>query len=289
MSFDQREIQRSFSRAAAHYDEHAWLQWEIGQRLLQQAQLDQLQPAMIVDAGCGTGRLTAVLKQRWPKARVMGVDSAPGMVSAAARRHQHWRRRFEVVQADLASPPVADREVDLLVCNLALQWCEDLPAVFNAWRRIMKPGGLVLFATFGPDTLHELRTAWAAVDQRPHISPFPDLHQVGDYLMNSGFRDPVMSSELINVTYADSLKLMRELKAIGAHNADRERPRGLTGRQALSRMREAYEQFRREGRLPATWEVVYGAAWGPEEGQPVRTSEGEMATFSVDALRKTRR
>ena len=288
MMFDPTLVRRHFDQAAPRYEAHDWLQWEVARRLVEQPQLADLQPARIVDAGCGTGRLTEWLKQRWPKAQVVGVDWAPRM-AALTRRRSRWRRPLDVLCADLGALPLPDRSVDLLVCSLALQWCNDVPAVFNSWRRVVRPGGLVLFASFGPDTLKELRAAWASVDRRPHVSQFPDLQQMGDWLLASGFRDPVMSGEHLLATYADPMDLMRELKGLGAHNSDTQRARGLTGKQALQRMRAAYRSFYQQGRAPATWEIVYGAAWGPQEGQPVRADGGEVATFSLEALRGSRK
>lgn len=287
MSFDANAVRRSFQQAASRYEDFDWLQWEVAQRLIEQPQLNDFQPERIVDVGCGTGRLTAALKQRWPKAQVLGMDFAPAMAQQTRRRSK-WRRPIETVCGDLGALPIATRSVDLLICNLALQWNNDIEAVFNGWRRVLKPGGLLLFSSFGPDTLQELRAAWAAVDGQAHVSEFADLLQVGDWLMSSGFRDPVMSGETITATYADPMDLMRELKGLGAHNHDQRRARGLTGKAAFAHMREAYKRFYQDGRAPATWEIVYGAAWGPEEGQPVRSGGGEVATFSVEALRQSR-
>lgn len=288
MMFDPDSVRRSFHRAATSYEDNDWLQWEVGQRLLEQPQVSKLQAGRILDLGCGTGRLTAELKRRWPKAQVMGVDWAPGMLKVAKKRSR-WRRQLDLLCADFRALPIAPQSVDLLVCNLALQWCNEVPELFNRWRRVLKPGGLLLFSSFGPSTLQELKAAWRRVDLHPHVSQFPDLHQVGDWLMGSGFRDPVMSSETLTATYSDPMALMRELKALGAHNSDQQRFRGLTGKKAFQQMREAYQDFYQDGRAPATWEIVYGACWGPQEGQPIRSSEGEVATFSVAALRGNRR
>ncbi|GAB4194682.1 MAG: malonyl-ACP O-methyltransferase BioC [Wenzhouxiangellaceae bacterium] len=289
MIFDAAAVRRNFSRAALSYEDHDWLQWEVAQRLLELPQLTEVQPQTVVDSGCGTGRLTEVLKQRWPKARVVGVDWAPGMLQQA-RRRSRWRRPIEWLCADLTALPLAPASVDLLVCNLALQWHNDVAGVFNRWRRVLRPGGLLIFATFGPRTLEELRAAWAVVDQQPHVSPFPDLQQLGDWLQAAGYRDPMMSGELITATYGEVMALLRELKALGAHNAHSDRNRQLTGKSALQRMQQAYQSMSTaDGRIPATWEVYYGAAWGPPEGQPVRGGDGEVATFSVDALRGSRR
>jgi malonyl-CoA O-methyltransferase len=158
-----------------------------------------------------------------------------------------------------------------------LQWCDDPDRVFAECRRVLRPGGLLTFASFGPDTLIELRRAWAAVDGRVHVSRFIDMHDLGDALVRAGLAEPVMDVERQVLTYGEVRDLMRDLKAIGAHNASAGRPRGLTGKGSLARMLAAYESFRREGHLPATYEVVFGHAWAPmTEPRPHRSEGGEV-------------
>ncbi len=144
-----------------------------------------------------------------------------------------------------------------------LQWCDDLDAVFAEVRRVLKPGGLLTFTTFGPDTLMELRRAWSSVDGYVHVNQFLDMHDIGDALVRAGLAEPVLDVERYTLTYPDAIVLMRDLKAIGAHNVTAGRPaRAHRPRSRLPRMCAAYEAYRRDGRLPATYEVVYGAAWG---------------------------
>jgi len=198
-------------------------------------------------------------------------------------------RSFARVGGDAQALPFAEGSVDLLYSNLCLQWCGDLDAVFDEFRRVLRPQGLIVFSTFGPDTLNELRLAFAEVDATPHVSRFLDIHQIGDGMLAAGFRDPVLERDIFTLTYADVMTLMRELRAIGATNADNERARGLTGKQRLRAVIDAYEPFREDGRLPATYEVVYAMAWAPEPGQPRRSREGAIASFPLDRLRGSRR
>jgi malonyl-CoA O-methyltransferase len=135
--------------------------------------------------------------------------------------------------------------------------------VFRECARVLRPGGLLTFTSFGPDTLKELRAAWASADDFTHVNRFIDMHDLGDALLRAGLAEPVMDVERYTLTYTDVRALMRDLKAIGAHNVNAGRPRGLTGRRALERMTAAYERERRDGCLPATYEVVYGQAWAP--------------------------
>jgi len=140
--------------------------------------------------------------------------------------------------------------------------------------RVLAPGGLLMFSTFGPDTLKELRDAFRSVDRYTHVHRFIDMHDVGDALIACGFADPVMDMEILTLTYADVRELMRDLKAIGAHNVTRGRPATLTGKSQLAKVAQNYEAARRDGRLPATFEVIYGHAWKPQPrvgptGRPV--------------------
>jgi malonyl-CoA O-methyltransferase len=200
-----------------------------------------------------------------------------------------WLRPLARVNADARALPLPDASIDVVFSNLAVQWIEDLPALFDEIRRVMRPGGYLALSTFGPDTLHELRGAWSEVDRAPHVSGFADIARVGDAMMLAGFRDPVLDGEHFTLTYADAKTLMRELKAIGATNADSRRPRGLTGRSALQRVGDAYERHRADGVLPATYEVIYAHAWAPEPGQPHRRGGSEIASFPIERLRGSRR
>ena len=236
-SHERRDVRASFERAAASYDAAAVLQHEVGRRLLERLEWMRLAPQRVADLGCGTGRQTAGLRTRYPQAEVVALDLAEGMLGVARRAQ---------ASADAA------------------QWvCGDLNApTFAELRRVLRPGGLLLFSTFGPDTLGELRASWSEVDGRNHVNAFFDLHDLGDALVRARLADPVMDCERITLTYPDVVALMRDLKAIGAHNVTAGRPRGLTGRRALATLAEAYATFRHDdGRLPATYEVVYGHAW----------------------------
>ena len=180
-------------------------------------------------------------------------------------------RKPGLVCADAERLPVADARIDLIHSNLTLQWCNDLDRVFGEFRRVMRGGGLLMFTTFGPDTLKELRDCWERVDGRAHVNTFVDMHDVGDALVRAGFADPVMDMEVLTLTYRTPLDLMRDLKQIGATNALYAAPRGLTGPARLRAVERAYEVFRRsDGSFPATYEVVYGHAWVPSAPPPSR-------------------
>jgi len=260
---DGGRVRRSFGRAARGYDAAAILQSRVRTELLDRLEVVRIEPTVVLDLGAGTGHASLALKRRYRGAQVVALDLAPGMLQEAGRR-QTLLRRFRRVCADAAALPLGTDSVDLVFSNLMLQWCNDPDAVFGECRRVLKPGGLLTFTTFGPDTLVELRRAWAAADDgHTHVNRFIDMHDLGDALVRSGLVEPVMDVERYTLTYATVRDLMRDLKAIGAHNANAGRPRGLTGKGALERMAAEYETHRREARLPATYEVVFGQAWAP--------------------------
>ena len=266
---DKRQLRQSFSRAATQYDAMAVLQKEIGKRLIERLDLIKLQPERILDVGSGTGTWSRALMQRYKNAEVISLDIAHGMLHQARQSRsfmERMRDRRRYLCGDAEQLPVKDNSIDMIFSNVTLQWCRDLDSVFNEFQRVLKPGGLLMFTTFGPDTLTELRQAWAAVDDAVHVNAFVDMHDIGDALMRARVADPVMDAETLTLTYKDAKQLMRELKGIGAHNVSAGRNHGLTGKQKLQTMLNAYEQFRRtDDTLPATYEVVYGHAWGTEK------------------------
>ena len=267
-ALDRRAVRRAFSAASRSYDQVAVLQTEVRQRLLERLDLLKLTPQVVLDLGCGTGHASRALQQRYPHAGVIAMDAALGMtqVTAASSNwfHKLFKRTPLSVCADAFKLPLKNASVDLVYSNLMLQWCEPPDLVFQEIQRVLKPGGVLLFASFGPDTLKELRAAWAAVDAHTHVNRFIDMHDLGDALLRAGLAEPVLDVERFTLTYVDVMTLMRELKAIGAHNVNVGRPVGLTSRVALQRMIAAYETQRRDAVLPASYEVVCGQAWGSE-------------------------
>jgi malonyl-CoA O-methyltransferase len=257
---DKQQARLAFERAAATYDEAAALQSEVGDRMLERLDLVRLRPARVLDLGAGTGEFSKALLQRYRKANVVSLDIALNMLRHTQNRGG-WLRKPACVCGDSERLPFADDSFELVFSNLMLQWCMDLEPVFTELRRILAPGGLLMFTTFGPDTLQELRASWEAVDGYTHVNAFIDMHDIGDALVRTHWAEPVMDSERITVTYREVRTLMQELKHLGAHNVTAGRPRGLTGRHRLRQVEQAYEAFRSDGVLPASYEVVYGHAW----------------------------
>jgi malonyl-CoA O-methyltransferase len=277
-TLDTGRVRRSFDRAATTYDDAAVLHREVRDNLLQRLDLMALTPRVAVDAGTGTGHAASALIRRYPKALVIALDASRPMLKAAGRR-QSWLRRFERVCADAESLPLADGSVDLILSNLMLQWC-DPDAVFAECRRVLAPQGLLSFTTLGPDTLRELRSAWSEVDSHTHVNQFLDMHDIGDALVRAGFASPVLDVERYTLTYTDVRRVAADLKATGARNATLGRSRGLTGRGRFNALTTAYESFRQDGRLPATYEVVFGHAW--TRGPPARRGGSDESAAAGD-------
>lgn len=272
ISLDKRAIRQAFDRAATTYDAAATLQREVCARMDERLQWLKFTPQRILDAGSGTGDGSRRLRARYPQAQLVALDIAPAMLTVARGRQAGWqrllggwvRRHEHFVCGDLEALPLGAGTVDMLWSNLALQWCNDLDAVFSGFHRVLAPEGLLMFSTFGTDTLKELRRAFGELDGDPHVNRFADMHDLGDALVRAGFSAPVMDVDRFTLTYADLAALMRDLKAIGAHNAAAGRRRGLMGKGEWQRLQAIYETFRRDGKLPATYEVVYGHAWRGE-------------------------
>jgi len=270
ITINKRQARAAFARAARSYDEAAVLQKEVNRHLMDRFEYIKFTPARILDVGCGTGYASFALHKRFKHAEIYSLDLATPMLSmmhAQTGLVTRMKNKLHLVTGDAEYLPVADHSIDLVYSNLTIQWINDIDRVLAEFRRVLKPGGMLLFSTFGPDTLKELRASWSHVDQYSHVNPFIDMHDIGDAMMRLRLAEPVMDVEHFTMTYRDVFKLMRDLKAIGAHNVTSDRARGLTGKQRIQQLAQAYEAFRHDGLLPASYEVVYGHAWSPVDGQ----------------------
>jgi malonyl-CoA O-methyltransferase len=276
-------VRHAFERAAVTYDAAAVPQREVGARMAERLGIIRLAPGAILDAGCGTGDALGELRARYPAASLVGLDLSFDMALRARMRSTPATSSDgpsllarllgpraapalaapHIVCGDIDRLPLPAACFDLVWSNLTLQWVEAPLQAFEEFHRVLAVGGLLSFTTLGPDTLRELRSAFAAADAATHVNRFVDMHDLGDMLVECGFADPVMDMEVLTLTYADADGMLRELKAMGTSNMTATRPRGLMGRTRWHRMQEALEAFRREGRLPASFEVIYGHAWKP--------------------------
>jgi malonyl-CoA O-methyltransferase len=288
---EKSRVARAFGNAANSYDDVAILQRDTADEMLDRLDLVKIKPQQILDLGTGTGRNLNLLQQRYPAAQQVALDIAPAMLKQARQRYRHDQglRRWLpgqhtplFIAGDAEQLPLADNSVDLVYANLALQWC-DLTAAFTEIQRVLRPGGLLMFSTLGPDTLQELRQSWAAVDQYPHINVFLDMHDVAEAMFAAGLSDPVLDSDRHSLLYSDIIGMMRDLQQLGARNVNQGRRRGLTGKNTLNKVKAASEQFRVNGQLPATYEVIYGHAWAGENSLHL-TEEG-CVPVSLEKLR----
>ncbi|MEJ2095322.1 MAG: malonyl-ACP O-methyltransferase [Gammaproteobacteria bacterium] len=259
---EKQQIAQGFNRAASQYDEHAVLQRTVCERLLSRLDYLKLSPEMVVDLGSGTGEAARAIARRFRKSRFFSPH--------------HY------LLADMERLPLADSTMDMVFSSLTLQWSRDPDRVFSEIQRVLKPDGLFLFSTLGPDTLKELRASWAEADTRPHVNTFLDMHDLGDGLVRAGLEDVVMDVEIMTMKYTDCFQLLRDLKVVGANSLLTGRASGLMGKGVMNRMMDAYESYRQAGLLPATYEVVYGHA-----RKPLHPRTQTEATISVDSLRRS--
>lgn len=259
---DAQLVRRAFERSAGHSEDAAFLLRIIGERLLQRLDLLHLQPKRILDVGCGSGILSAQLLRKYRSAQVVAVERAPAMLRRAAKRAP-WLRTLHTVCAELPALPFAAAQFDLIISNLALPWSLDLAGSFATWQRLLKPGGALLFSTFGAHTLSELRASWSGIDDaHTHVNAFFAMQDIGDALWRSGLAGVVVDVERVTLTYPDVQRLSADLAQLGARNMTHGRRRSLTGKGRWAALLAHYEQYRRsDGQLPVSCEVVYGHAW----------------------------
>jgi len=262
-----------------------FLRREIAGRMHERLMLVKTAPRRVLDAGCGSGADLSLLQKDYPAAQIIGLDAAEAMLSEAKtpasalkslnsllNRLLPAKAGVDLLCADFGNLPFAPNSVDLVWSNLALHWHPQPDRVFAEWRRVLRVEGLLMFSNFGPDTFRELRTAFAEADALPHALPFVDMHDFGDQLVEAGFSTPVMDMEIITVTYDRAEALLADVRALGGNPLDT-RSRGLMGRAAWRRMRDALEAQRRsDGKLGLSFEVIYGHAFRPA---PRVTQAGE--------------
>ncbi|MEO8626733.1 MAG: malonyl-ACP O-methyltransferase BioC [Betaproteobacteria bacterium] len=292
VKLDKRRIRRQFGRAAARYDQVAALSQEIVARMLERLDLVRLAPQTILDAGSGTGLLTRAVARRYPAARIVALDLSVPMLERF-ETGAAWRGKLRrLLRADRVQPlcgdfdalPLRAASFDLVISNLALHWSADLPQAFAEFQRVLRPGGLLMFSTLGPDTLQELRRAQSAQTRPEQQRRFIDMHDVGDMLVHAGFSDPVMDMEYLTLTYLSVQDLLTELRATGGLSG-RAGERGLLTPRWRGRLEARYEALRANGRLPATFEIVYGHAWKLD--RPARTTSDGHAIVQWDRAGKS--
>lgn len=279
------EIGNAFNAHAAEYEQAAIVQKEIGKRLFERLDYLNMKPRYVLDLGCGTGFFSKQLKQRYPKAQIVGLDLA-GMMIQQAHRSQSLFKKWPLIQADMMKMPFPSGVFDLVFANQAIHWASPLPEAMREISRVMHVDGCLMLSTLGPDTFRELRDAWATVHDYAHTNAFMDMHDLGDVLMAERFVDPVVDMEMLTIHYETLPKLLRALKSQGVRNIHSARNPGLTGRTAFKGFEDAMGQCCTElGRFPLTYEVIYGHAW---KGAMHRVVGGTEAFIPVSQLRRSR-
>lgn len=274
---DARQVRRNFARAAATYDAVAVLQREVGSRMLERLDYVKIAPQRVLDLGCGTGASLGALSERYPQAQVLGADVSAAMLRVARKQRSRLRyllpflrgKKSSLLAADALALPIKSGALGMIWSNLMLHWIADPLPALREMQRTLEIGGLLMFSTFGPDTLKELRASFS--DGYAHCQRFTDMHDYGDMLIECGFADPVMDTEVLTMTYPSLDGLFRDLRQSGSGCAMHGRRPGLMGRSAWQAARAEYDKNMKDGRLPATFEVVYGHAW---KVQPKKAADG---------------
>ena len=281
---DQQAMVRAFDRAARHYDQAAVLPRQAADILLERLELLRIQPEHILDAGSGTGHGARRLARRYRRARVLHLDLSHAMLCEARRLGPRWFSRHRYLCASMTAIPLRAGSVQLAYSNLALHWCASLDRAFGELYRVLGQEGLLLFSCSGPDTLQELRDSWPGAPEEAPVHSFPDLHTVGDAVARAGFTEPVLETDRLVLCYAGVTELLRELRALGVRHVAAGRRRGLGGRRLHAELHRRYERHRRaDGRIPATFELVFGHAWRTGDAPP---PAGAQAVYSIDRLRR---
>ena len=269
-TLDQKLLCRRYSRAARSYAKESVLQVEVANRLQERVELAGFEPDAVLDLGCGVGLAAQALGGRYPKAQIIGLD-----LSHAMLRHGRGDG-INYVCGDFQSLPLQDNSVDLVFANLSLHCAIDVDQVFAEAQRVLRANGLLSFATFGPDSLQELRYAWSREDDGIHVHRFLDMHDLGDAMIRHGFSEPVLDVDHIQMSYETPLKAMQDLKLIGETNSCVGRSPGFTGRHRFERVLRACDELKREGQFYSTFEIVFGQAWGRSNLNQTKYMDGEV-------------
>ena len=277
-------MQRRFASAASSFDAASFVHQQTLLALLDRLAPVVLSPAVVLDIGAGTGIGSRALAKHFRKSRVVSLDLSADML-ALAKTNKPFFSKLSELRANANQLPIRSGSVDLVFANLLLPWIDDLSICLAEISRILNKGGVFAFATLGPDSLNELRRAWATVDSDVHVRRFADMHDVGDALLQNGLADPVLDVDYLTVTYQDTASLYRDLSACGARNSLGLRRKSLTGKNRFTRMENAITNESASDRFTMTLELVYGHAWGVGP----RSTNGEFHLNANAIPRRKRR
>lgn len=266
--FNYKALKSALNRTAKTYDAHAKVAKLTGETLLERLQILKSKPKKILDLGSGTGQMSEHLSKIYPDADIYNLDLAEQRLQISKKNEQTF-----AICANAHLLPFPNESFDLVVSNLCWHWLDDPEQAINEAHRILKPKGAILFSTLGPDTLYELRSAFAKISPHPHINLFFDMHDLGDALLKAGFSDPVMDVEYFNLEFKDLEQLLTMLKNTGEGNYLQSRFQGLSSKNLKTQLKAAYEKYKQNDTYPATIEVIYALAFRIEIKQQIENNE----------------
>ena len=276
-----RDIRRRFDRAASGFDDADFVHAVTRHGLYSRLKPLLLKPEAILDLGSATGAMGRLLRKRFRRAHVVSFDLSHAML-AQARSNKAWFSRSSFVQGDAHQLSFSNGAFDMVVANQVLPWAPDPQPIFDEVSRVLRKGGVFAFATLGPDSLREIERAWAGIDAGAHVLRFPDMHDIGDGLVRSGLRDPVLDVDRLAVTYENVDSLFADLTRAGARNVLEHRSQGMVGKRAFRAMTDALAASGTDGKIVLELELVYGHCWGSGP-------KSDPSLYEIDANRIPRR
>ncbi len=277
---NQARTAEIFDEVASIYDQHTSVHTEVANRLIERLDFIPFEAKVILDAGCGTGYSMKKIAEHYPKATLTGIDLSDEMLKLA-KKQSGWFSKQKFLNQDMCHTLIEDQSVDFIYSNLALPWVTDMNACFSEWQRILKPGGLLLFSTFGPDTLQQIKSSWGSVDPKHRMMNFIDMHNIGDALLASGLAEPVMDAEHITTRHQSIKELFDELQANGNFGFLSENIKHRPDPKMIEKIEASVKDNNpTDEQLEVSWEVIYGHAWGSEKNSALQSKDD---TFIIDA------
>lgn len=257
-------ISKWFDKIAKNYDAFSVLQQSVASMLIERLLPMQVSPKKIIDVGCATGFGLLLLEDKFKETDVLGLDISKKMLHYAQKRGK-WLRKRQVMCADANDMPIHSASVDMIFCNLLFPYIHDCRKILKEILRILRPGGLLVFSSLGPDSLQEIRRSWANIDDDPHVKTFLDIHDVGDSLLAEGFVEPILEIENFQFNFSDTQKMFAELRGLGFRNEDSQRFSFLTSKRRWQRFLEQLLLLKQNQKIPLTFEIILAHAWKPEQ------------------------
>jgi len=259
---DKEYKRKVFDRHAKTYDEYSSLQNKISDNLFKKLDLIEVRKGLILDLGCGTGRNGGIMKEKYQNIRLINYDFSINMLQEAKKNQTKvLGSKSEFTCGDIEELSFTENTFDVIWSTSSLQWCNNLSYIFKKLKLILKPGGLFIFSTFGPNTLFELKNVTKKISNYQKTNNFLDVFSIKDKLIREGFTNPVIDSEEFCLTYKNINKLFLDLRKIGATSGFKNKKNGLSGKSYLKLISDGYNEYSYDGIYPATYEAVYCYTW----------------------------